>query len=184
MFTFVFRSVHHLGGNSRTLSSSITRHLHLQLLTLHLHLLLHLQLQFIVVAGLPKHVKFASYLRRVESPPPSPESPPPPKILVRRRSHPIVRYRDGVVRSRAAPQWLEGALVPRPRSEEPPPSNPPKDSKGSSFLTVVESCSLSICSGCVRVAEEERSRVLVPTGSGERGGRTERKEKFKNGVGR
>ena len=110
------------------------------------------------MAGLPKHVKFASYLRRVESPPPSPESPPPPKILVRRRSHPIVRYRDGVVRSRAAPQWLEGALVSCQRSEEPPPSNPPKDSKGSSFLTVVESCSLSICSGCVRVAEEEHSK--------------------------
>ena len=57
----------------------------------------------------------------------------------------------------------------------------PKGLEGILVLNRVESCSLSICSGCVRVAEEERSRVLVPTGSGERGGEQKEQKSLKTG---
>ena len=102
----------------------------------------------------------------------NPRSPPIPSDCS------LSRWRRSF--TRRSPR-LEGALVSRQRSEEPPPSNPPKDWKEFSFLTVVESCSLSICSGCVRVAEEERSRVLVPTGSGERGGEQKEQQSLKTG---
>ena len=68
-FSIVLFSVHHQGEDPRYSSSSTNRYLHLQLLLFHLQFHLRLQLQFIVVAGLPKHVEFASDLRSVVSSP-------------------------------------------------------------------------------------------------------------------